>query len=72
MRTDYGARFADQVFLSSVRVPRLADLLDLEQDPRHGDVHFLLELKSDPAMRDDPGPRRPSSRRSRLRSWRSG
>jgi len=40
-----------------VRVPRLGDLLDLQQNPRHGDVHFLLELKSEPAMRDDPAAR---------------
>lgn len=54
VRSPYGARFADQVFLSGVPVPRLGDVLDLANDPRHGDVHFLLELKSDPDLRDDP------------------
>lgn len=53
VRTPYGQQFCDQVFLDGVRVPRLGDLLDLGHDPRFADLHFLLELKSDPALRDD-------------------
>lgn len=47
--TVYGKRFPDQVFLSDVRVPRLADLLDLALEPQGRDLLFLLEMKSEPA-----------------------
>lgn len=49
-RTVYGQRFPDQVFLSNVRVPRLADLLDMALRPEGGNILFLLEMKSDPAL----------------------
>ena len=49
----YGQRFPDQAFLNNVRVPRLADLLALAAQPKHSDVHLLLELKSDPDVRDN-------------------
>jgi len=53
VRSSYGRQFCDQVLLDGVRVPCLGDLLDLGHDPRFADLHFLLELKSDPALRDD-------------------
>ncbi|WP_071673418.1 glycerophosphodiester phosphodiesterase family protein [Nioella nitratireducens] len=53
-RTTYGQRFHDQVLLTGIRVPCLADLLDLVLAPGHSDVHLLLELKSDPELRHDP------------------
>jgi glycerophosphoryl diester phosphodiesterase len=49
----YGRRFADQVFLSQVQVPSLSNLLALANAPGNEDVHLLLELKSDPALKGD-------------------
>lgn len=46
-RTVYGQRFPDQVFLSGVKLPRLADLLCLANEPANADLHLLLEIKSD-------------------------
>ncbi|KIC34166.1 glycerophosphodiester phosphodiesterase family protein [Leisingera sp. ANG-M7] len=55
--TAYGQRFPDQAFLSGVRIPRLADLLALLQQPAHQDVHLFLEIKSDPDLLDDTAAR---------------
>lgn len=49
----YGQRFPDQAFLSGVRIPRLAELLALLQQPAHRDVHLFLEIKSDPDLLAD-------------------
>lgn len=54
----YGQRFPDQAFLSGLRVPRLTELLDLACQPEHSDLSLLLELKSDPEVRDDTTERR--------------
>ncbi|MEP4037440.1 glycerophosphodiester phosphodiesterase family protein [Pseudophaeobacter sp.] len=48
-RSDYGQRFPDQVFLYGARIPRLSDLCELIAQPGYGDVHLMLEIKSDPA-----------------------
>ncbi len=53
----YGKRFVDQAFMNKVRVPRLADLLDLARRPENSGLHLLLELKSDPEMKDDASER---------------
>lgn len=53
----YGQRFPDQAFLSGVRIPRLADLLSLLQQPQHRNVHLLLEIKSDPDLLADTAAR---------------
>lgn len=53
----YGGRFSDQVFLSHVQVPCLSELLALANAPGNEDVYLLLELKSDPALKDDPAER---------------
>ena len=53
----YGQRFPDQAFLSGVRIPRLADLLTLLQQPQHRNVHLLLEIKSDPELLGDTAAR---------------
>jgi glycerophosphoryl diester phosphodiesterase len=54
----YGQRFPDQAFMSGLRVPRLSELLDLACQPQHSDLSLLLELKSDPEVRDDTTERR--------------
>lgn len=54
----YGQRFPDQAFMSGLRVPRLSELLDLACQPEHSDLSLLLELKSDPEVRDDTSERR--------------
>lgn len=54
----YGQRFPDQAFLSGLRVPCLSELLDLACQPDHSDLSLLLELKSDPEVRDDTTERR--------------
>ncbi|WP_291730578.1 glycerophosphodiester phosphodiesterase family protein [Leisingera sp. F5] len=54
----YGRRFPDQAFLSNIRIPRLADLLALLQQPAHQGVHLLLEIKSDPDLLSDTAARR--------------
>ncbi|MCP4821709.1 MAG: glycerophosphodiester phosphodiesterase [Shimia sp.] len=46
-RTVYGQRFPDQMFLSDVSVPTLANLLDMAKAPGGDNILFLLELKSD-------------------------
>lgn len=51
-RTVYGKRFPDQVFMSGVRVPRLAELLDLARQPEGKDLLLLLEMKSEPSTPD--------------------
>ncbi|MEP3299916.1 MAG: glycerophosphodiester phosphodiesterase family protein [Pseudoruegeria sp.] len=55
--TVYGQRFADQVFLNDIRIPRLSELLDLAASPGMEGVHLLLELKSDPEAIDDKNER---------------
>ncbi|WP_027256192.1 glycerophosphodiester phosphodiesterase family protein [Leisingera aquimarina] len=50
----YGRRFPDQAFLTGLRIPRLADLLALLQQPQHQNVHLLLEIKSDPDLLEAP------------------
>ncbi|WP_425046025.1 glycerophosphodiester phosphodiesterase [Primorskyibacter sp. S87] len=52
-QTVYGRRFPDQAFLTGLRIPALTDLLDLACQPENGDLHLLLELKSDPAEEID-------------------
>jgi len=54
----YGQRFPDQAFLSGLRIPRLSELLDLACQPEHSNLSLLLELKSDPGVRDDTTGRR--------------
>lgn len=49
-RTVYGKRFPDQVFLSGIRVPSLADLLDFAVQPEGQDLLLLLEMKSEPVV----------------------
>jgi glycerophosphoryl diester phosphodiesterase len=49
----YGQRFPDQAYLSGVRTPRLSELLAMVQRPKHSDVALLLEIKADPAQRED-------------------
>ncbi|MFW8635476.1 glycerophosphodiester phosphodiesterase family protein [Cribrihabitans pelagius] len=56
-RSDYGRRFPDQVFLRGVRIPRLADLLDLACQPEYQGVSLLLELKTNPQETDIPAAR---------------
>jgi len=51
-RSAYGRRFPDQAFLNDVRMPRLAELLDLVSAPRYAHVSLLLELKTDPTDPD--------------------
>ncbi|AHD03447.1 glycerophosphodiester phosphodiesterase family protein [Leisingera methylohalidivorans] len=53
----YGRRFPDQAFLTGLRIPRLADLLALLQQPQHRGVHLLLEIKSDPDLLADTAAR---------------
>ncbi|KIC14949.1 glycerophosphodiester phosphodiesterase family protein [Leisingera sp. ANG-Vp] len=53
----YGQRFPDQAFLSGVRIPRLSELLKLLQQPKHQNVHLLLEVKSDPDLLADTAAR---------------
>ncbi len=50
----YGRRFPDQAFLTGLRIPRLADLLAMLQQPQHQNVHLLLEIKSDPDLLEAP------------------
>lgn len=52
-KTPYGQRFSDQAFLNDVRVPSLRALLALCVEPQNSDVYLLLELKSDPELKDD-------------------
>lgn len=52
-RTVYGQRFPDQVFLSGVRVPRLAELLDFAAQPEGQDLLLLLEMKSEAGQCQD-------------------
>lgn len=56
-QSEYGQRFSDQAFMSGVRIPRLCDLLDMAAQPEHADMHLLLELKSDPDIKDDTSAR---------------
>ena len=56
-RSVYGKRFPDQAFLNGVRIPRLTDLLELIVQPAHSSVTLLLELKSDPSLKDDASAR---------------
>ncbi|WP_164660151.1 glycerophosphodiester phosphodiesterase family protein [Tropicibacter sp. Alg240-R139] len=44
----YGQRFPDQAYLNGARIPRLSDLCALINRPGHGDIHLMLEIKSDP------------------------
>jgi len=44
----YGQRFPDQAFLNKIRVPRLADLLELVTKPKFSKAALMLEIKSDP------------------------
>lgn len=54
-RTIYGKRFPDQVFMSGVRVPCLAELLDFARQPEGKDILLLLEMKSEPTRPDQGG-----------------
>lgn len=56
-RTVYGQRFPDQAFLNGIRVPRLAELLDLCAGYGDQAPYLLLELKSDPALMHDQAAR---------------
>ncbi|MFW8595307.1 glycerophosphodiester phosphodiesterase family protein [Cribrihabitans neustonicus] len=56
-RSEYGRRYPDQAFLSGVRIPRLADLLDLVCEPAYQGVSLLLELKTNPQDADIPAAR---------------
>ena len=49
-RTVYGKRFPDQVFMSGVRVPCLAELLDFALQSQGKDLLLLLEMKSEPPL----------------------
>ncbi|WP_254440015.1 glycerophosphodiester phosphodiesterase family protein [Ruegeria atlantica] len=49
----YGQRFPDQAQMDDVHVPKLLDLLDLVDDPKHSDAYLMLELKSDPDLAHD-------------------
>ena len=53
--SDYGRRFPDQRQMDGVRVPRLAELLDLVATPEHPDAHLMLEMKSDPDLAGEGG-----------------
>ncbi|WP_136442236.1 glycerophosphodiester phosphodiesterase family protein [Pacificoceanicola onchidii] len=53
--TVYGKRFPDQVFMSGVQVPCLAELLDFALQPEGRDLLLLLEMKSEPALPDQRG-----------------
>lgn len=53
-KTAYGKQFPDQAFINGLRVPRLAELLTLCAQQGNVDVSLLLELKSDPELKDDP------------------
>ncbi len=51
--SEYGQRFPDQAFLSDIRIPRLAEVLELLRQPEHQNAHLLLEIKSDPDFLHD-------------------
>lgn len=50
--SEYGMRFPEQMFLSNIKVPRLADLLHLITQPRFSRAVLMLEIKSDPHATD--------------------
>jgi len=50
--SEYGQRFPDQVTLDDLKVPRLADLLELVSTPQFSNVGLMLEIKSDPKAQD--------------------
>jgi len=52
-RTVYGQRFRDQAFMNRVQIPRLTALFDLICKPEHKSVSLLLELKSDPSIKEN-------------------
>lgn len=51
-RTRYGQKFSDQAFLNGVRVPSLTALLELVTKTAYLDVFLMLELKSDPLIKE--------------------
>ena len=55
--TDYGRRFPDQAPMDGVRVPRLAELLQLVSRPEYNKACLMLELKSDPDLAQDSAAR---------------
>ncbi|SLN46542.1 putative glycerophosphoryl diester phosphodiesterase 1 [Pseudoruegeria aquimaris] len=56
-RTVYGRRFPDQAFMTGLRIPRLADLLEFARRPEGSGLLLLLEMKSEPAAPGAKGDR---------------
>lgn len=46
--TGYATRYPDQAFLSGLRIPKLADLAALVQQPPYDDIWLNVEIKSHP------------------------
>lgn len=54
--TGYAARYPDQAFLTGVRIPDLAQLVDMALEPEFTDVWLNIEIKSNPDHPDDAPP----------------
>ena len=49
--SSYGRLYPEQAFLSDVRIPKLTDLLDLACLPKGQNLFLLLEIKSEPSVK---------------------
>jgi glycerophosphoryl diester phosphodiesterase len=50
--TSYAARYPDQAFLNDLKIPDLAQLVDMALEPEFADIWLNIEIKSNP---DRPG-----------------
>lgn len=54
--TPYAARYPDQAFMSDVKIPDLAQLAEMAQEPEFTDVWLNIEIKSNPSHPEDTPP----------------
>jgi glycerophosphoryl diester phosphodiesterase len=54
--TDYAARYPDQAFMSGVKIPDLAQLVDMVQESEFADIWLNIEIKSNPDQPNDAPP----------------
>lgn len=54
--TTYAARYPDQAFLSGIKIPDLAQLVDMVQKPEFANIWLNIEIKSNPDRPNDAPP----------------